>query len=72
MKICAKAPQTKSYWTIKWFKAVFESNKCRFAKRCELYQKDGFVCNNYFERFSARGSMYCKKYRELKKDEEKK
>ena len=53
------------------FKAMFEGNRCRFAKGCELYQNGGLVCNNLFERFLNEDKAYCGKYRS-KEDEEKK
>ncbi len=71
MKIRAKSPQTKSQWTIKWFKAVFEGNRCRFANKCKDYQRQSAICNNWYKRFPTFEKSYCGRYRSME-DEEKK
>ena len=53
------------------FKKVFEGNRCRFADGCKLYQSQGIVCNNLFERFPNDEKAYCGRYRSMEEDEEK-
>ncbi len=54
----------------KELKKVFEGNRCRFAKRCELYQAEGTICNNWYQRFPTFEKSYCGRYRSMKEDED--
>ena len=43
---------------VREFKKVFEGNKCRFRKGCDLYQE-------------GEGKAYCGRYRSMQENEEK-
>ncbi len=55
----------------KKLKEMFEGNRCKFAKRCEIYQTEGVVCNNWYQRFPTFEKSYCGRYRSMQEDEEK-
>jgi len=46
-------------------KAIFEGDRCRFSKECELYKEDGAVCNSWVERLPTGNEAYYGRYREL-------
>ena len=48
-----------------WFKVSFEGNRCRFAKECKIYQREGLVCNSLLQRFPSGERAYCGRYRSM-------
>jgi len=47
-------------------KVMFEGNRCRFKKGCNLYKKNSVTCNNWYARFLG-DKAYCGTYRKIER-----